>query len=111
MKNIFTVRRNFSDYFAIKCHLPIHKPRPIKKVVDFRRLNEIDFDGFESHLYGKLDVMGSIYDVDSFVTTYNTILADIIDKDAPEEKKSISAYRKHQGYTGKSEMKRDKGDG
>jgi len=68
-----TVGQSFSDHFAIKCHLRIHKPSPIKKVVKFRRLNRIDFDGFDSELYGKFDVMDSICDVDSLATTYNTI--------------------------------------
>ena len=43
--------------------------------------------------------MDSICDIDSLVTTYNTILADLINKHASEQKKSITARRKHQGST------------
>ena len=55
--------------------------------------------------------MDSICDVDSLATVYNTILADLIDKHAPEQRNPLPHAGNIKDTQGKSEMTREKGDG
>lgn len=107
-----TVEQKISDHFSVKCQLPIRRPHNDgKKEVRFRRLKTIDFDKLDSELSEKFEALDQSCDINSLVTSYTTISRNLIDKHAPEQKKSLLYVRNIKDLRMKLKKKRERGDG
>lgn len=72
-----------SDHAAVHCVLNLDKPRPTKKVTQYRKLTSIDGTAFKSDLQ-RLSVLTSPEnDISALVDQYSRDLSRLVDKHAP----------------------------
>ena len=91
--------QKISDHFAVKCQLALKKPGIEKKEVTFRKLNQIDFDKFNSDLCEEFKGFDHLCDINNLTASYNSTLRELLDKHAPERTKVIALRNKHQGFS------------
>ena len=94
-----TVGEKISDHFAVKCQLALKKPGIEKKEVTFRKVNQIDFDKFNSDLCEKFKGFDQLCDINDLTASYNSTLREVLDEYAPEQTKVITVRNKHQGFS------------
>ena len=85
MSNI-VVGDRISDHNVVSCKLSIQRPLLPTKKVRFRPLKSIDLDSFKTELTHVTNPADSL---DDLVRQYNDGLAEMLDKNAPCEEKTI----------------------
>jgi hypothetical protein len=101
VKNVSVLDTQISDHFWVHCKLALKKPKPIQKVVVYRKIKEMDIDAFrrdisESAIGNPTDVD----DVDELVTMYNTVLTELLDRHAPKKSLKVMIRSHAPWYTG-----------
>ena len=85
LMDITTDTSVISDHAAVLFGIPAPKPLSENKTTKCRRWNSLDLDAFKSELtIADMHLILESNSMSDAVTTYNTILQDLIDKHAPE---------------------------
>ena len=78
-----------SDLYFVKIGLPVSKPRPERKLIEFRTLNKIDYTSFRNDLICLICSTSAVDNVESLVAIYNKGLKATLDNNAPLKQKYI----------------------
>ena len=86
----------FSDHFSVLCTLNLDKPVLSVKEVSYRKIYSVDMESFRNDILSSDLYCSDLtlckpsdLDLDSLVTSYNTILGSIVNQHAPVVTKSI----------------------
>lgn len=78
-----------SDHCAVLCHLRTSRPKINRKVISFRKIDEIDIDMFKSDLL-LTDLVCSYAENSDLINCYSSTLTTLLDKHAPVKTKLIT---------------------
>ena len=87
---IRTDKLTVSDHYFVKFDLPVSKPRPARKLIEFRTLNKIYYTTFRNDLNGLIGSTSPVDNVESLVALYNNGLKATLDNHAPMKYKYIT---------------------
>ena len=80
-----------SDHSASVCSVGLSRPVPVRKVFQFRKLRDLDYDNFRSDLecvFAEATNLDCL-DLDAKVNFYNSSLARVLDHHAPVKSASV----------------------
>ena len=87
ISEIRTYKFTVSDHYFVKFGLPVSKPQPARKLIEFRTLNKIDYTSFRNDLSGLIGSTSPVDNVESLVALYNKGLKATLDNHAPMKHK------------------------
>ena len=89
----------FTDHAAIHCTLRLAKPKPTKKVINYRKWSSI-YKNAMSHDIRLSDLITAPEtDLDKLVAQYDTTLTNILNKHAPLKQRSVTILASNPWYT------------
>ncbi len=95
----FSVRPGLSDHFAICGRLMLEKPPLAQKIVNTRRLRNIDTNAFSLDIIMSLSALNADdEDVDTLVQNYELVMRKLLDKHAPVKSRKITIRPNTQWY-------------
>ena len=81
-----------SDHHGVTFNLDMAKPPLPTKELTYRRLKAIDMDAFTSDIKHSRLFSLETEDVDELADAYNAVLSEVLDKHAPEKKKTVTIH-------------------
>ena len=90
LSSLDIITNTLSDHAAITCKLEMPRPPPLKRVLTFRKLRNIDMDSLRTDLKCLLIYNLNLDDPDEIVYHYNADLSDLLDKHAPERTHAVT---------------------
>ena len=79
-----------SDHYFVKFGLPVSKPQPERKLIEFRTLNKIEYTYFRNDSNCLIGSISAVDNVESLVALYNKGLKATLDNHAPLKQKYIT---------------------
>ena len=84
------VELTVSDHYFVQFGLPVSKPPPERKLIEFRTLNKIDYTSFCNDLNCLNSSTSPVDNMESLVAIYNKGLKATLDNHAPLKQKYIT---------------------
>ena len=92
VNNLTTDDALLSDHFALSFTLSTNKPPLPKREITYRNFKSIDVESFNKDIASSPLVSCESTDPNYLADTYNNVLTELLNKHAPQKKKSITVH-------------------
>ena len=100
VSNIAVHDTQLSDHYWVLCELNVQKPKPSPKVINYRKLNDIDIESFRSDIVSSgIGKPKDSEDIITLVDSYNSVLAELLEKHAPLKSLKVTVRDNAPWYT------------
>ena len=95
-----------SDHYVVSCTLAVPRPPKAKKLMEYRKLRNIDIEQFQHDITTSQLVINPADDLDELISQYNKTLSDLLDQHAPMIKRMVTVRPNTSWYS--DEIRKEK---